>query len=168
MTLFKNKKNNSGFTLIELLVVISIISLLSSIVLSSVNTARARARDTQRIMIIKQLQNALELYRSDKGLYPDGYGVDIKTGTTFADTLKSYIPSIPNDPTNDGWQYAVIGTSKTAYELAVHFEDTAKYFTLIPSGSGTFLDRCMIAVGTGLGAEWGLGNNPCKNISSSY
>ena len=38
-------RNNKGFTLIELLVVISIIGLLSSIVLASLNTTRVRASD---------------------------------------------------------------------------------------------------------------------------
>ena len=41
---------NRGFTLIELLVVISIIGLLFSIVLTSANSARAKARDALRIL----------------------------------------------------------------------------------------------------------------------
>jgi len=45
------KQTSRGFTLIELLVVISIIGLLSSVVMSSVNTARKRADDTQRNQI---------------------------------------------------------------------------------------------------------------------
>jgi type II secretion system protein G len=63
-------KINKGFTLIELLVVISIIGLLSSVVLASVNTARSRSRDSQRIQNLKQLQNALEIYRLTNGGYP--------------------------------------------------------------------------------------------------
>lgn len=41
--------SNRGFTLIELLVVISIISLLSSILMTSINQSRIKARNIQRI-----------------------------------------------------------------------------------------------------------------------
>jgi len=61
---------NKGFTLIELLVVISIISLLSTIVLASLNTARAKARDAATVQNIKQLTLAMELYKDDNGFYP--------------------------------------------------------------------------------------------------
>lgn len=59
-----------GFTLIELLVVISIIALLSSVVLSSLNNARIRARDTKRLSEIRQFILALDLYYQANGAYP--------------------------------------------------------------------------------------------------
>lgn len=59
-----------GFTLIELLVVIAIIGVLASIVLVSVNSARRKARDINRISVLKQLQLAVEMYYDTQGSYP--------------------------------------------------------------------------------------------------
>lgn len=63
-------KRNRGFTLIELLVVIAIISLLSSIVFASLNSARTKARDAKAISDFRQVKIALALYYDKYGYYP--------------------------------------------------------------------------------------------------
>ncbi len=82
-----------GFTLIELIVVIAIISLLASVVLSSLGTARQKATDTSKIQAVEQMRNALQLYLTDKGSYPGG---DQSTLATFLSPAggKKYIGSI--------------------------------------------------------------------------
>ena len=97
------KETRSGFTLIELLVVISIIGLLASVVLTSLNSARTSAQDAKRVSDLNQLQKSIELYYHNTGSYPasDGW-VHNSSGQTLYDALVSnYIAQIPIDPTPD-------------------------------------------------------------------
>lgn len=64
-------RSSRGFTLVEMLVVISIIGILSSIVMVSINGARAHARDAKRVADIEQMKLLLENYWQDYKEYPD-------------------------------------------------------------------------------------------------
>lgn len=60
---------NGGFTLIELLVVVAIIGLLSSIVMTSLNSARFKAKDTAVKQGVREFQKLLEMEYNDTGSY---------------------------------------------------------------------------------------------------
>jgi len=64
------KKLRTAFTLIELIVVIAIIGVLTAFAVPNFMAARERARDIQRKNDLKQLQNAVEMYKLDNGEYP--------------------------------------------------------------------------------------------------
>lgn len=68
----KTKNKNKGFTLIELLMVVSIIGLLSSIVMSSLSTAREKAKISKIVQEKHQADLFLELYQAEYGGYPYG------------------------------------------------------------------------------------------------
>lgn len=63
------KIRNKGFTLIELLVVIAIISVLSAVVLASLNSARAKAKDAAIKVSVDQFTKLLTLEYGDTGSY---------------------------------------------------------------------------------------------------
>lgn len=109
-TIYKNKRNNFGFTLIELMVVMSIISLMSSIVLSALSNARAKARDGIRLQDMRTLQTAIAMYRSDNNDKLPLEGNDTSENSyNFSNFLSplttgstKYIQQKISDPINNG------------------------------------------------------------------
>src|SRR3989338_3168156 len=114
------KMQQRGFTLIELLVVIAIIGLLSSVVLASLNGARAKGRDARRLSDLKQVQVALELFASNDaaGKYPS---------TLAALTSGGYIPVVPLDPSTGVSYVYDVNTSSTGGD----------YYYCLGAGLGT-------------------------------
>ena len=122
------KNTKQGFTLIELMVVIAIIGFLSSVVLSSLADARSKANATKFRSEIKQMVNALELYKNTNGKYPyeDTLSGAVqyfskKTnnnvesfsagGSSLSSLLTPFLKNVPDVPTNsynpvaDSWIY---------------------------------------------------------------
>lgn len=108
--------NKKGFTTLELLVVIAIIGVLSAIILVSLSASRAKSRDSQRIIHIKELQKALEVYFSDNNSYP----------TSLDALVPNYISSLPQDP---------LGTKNDPGETGLVCRASYKYcYAFFPPG----------------------------------
>ncbi len=94
----KINKKIFGFTMIELLVVTTIIIVITSIGLVSYTSANRSARNGKRKADMEMVRQALVLYRTDNGSYPDT--------NAFADmlaTISDYTSANSvTDPKNEG------------------------------------------------------------------
>lgn len=94
----KNKYiDQKAFTLIELLVVISIIGILSSFAVVSLNSARIKARDALRKGDMASLRTAMGLYYFEN----DGYPIC----GTFDDGLADFGANVGNSNGDGSWCY---------------------------------------------------------------
>lgn len=126
------KFKNNGFTLIELLVVILIIGVILGLVLTALDSTKKSARDQQRLRDLNSVKQALELYRSDRGEYPDS----ISFGYAFSFGGKTYMSKLPNDPLSDGRTYQYTKTGDTKFYLCATQEGSATYSTDITDNCG--------------------------------
>ena len=120
--IWNQRKGQRGFTLVELLVVIAIIGILATLVLLQLGTARARARDTQRITTISQVQSALETYAEEhNGKYPQVATTTAELQTTLKDYLRGTSPLAPLGVIATEWGYA-LKDADNQYHLWVELE----------------------------------------------
>ena len=118
--MFKKISTKKGFTLIELLVVIAIIGILSSVVLVSLQSSRAKARDAKRIADVGSVQQALALYYDSNNVYPTALAGLVTAGL---------LPSVPAGPnTVETYMYV-----KSSDDLSYHLGATLEQ---ISEGSG--------------------------------
>lgn len=141
-------QKQNGFTLIELLVVIAIIGVLSSIVMSSVNSARKKSRDSQRISEFREFRTALNMYYINHGSYPptppctipscsweDHKNIFNAIATAlFNEGLISQMPKDPRDPDQFYMAYDYGRGTEAGYIIVTQLESISAT-TVPPYGS---------------------------------
>jgi prepilin-type N-terminal cleavage/methylation domain-containing protein len=171
--MLKNKKK--GFTLIELLVVISIIGLLSSVVLVSLNDAKAKARDAKRLSGLKEIQSALELYYAQNNFYPShtqkytglggilplAYYTDIKgdnTESVFKTAISPFLSKLPSPS-------SVVSGDKESYS---HSRIMYRRLTnnTVPGCSGLSKNCYSLVIYPETNTSWGTANKATFFLSN--
>jgi prepilin-type N-terminal cleavage/methylation domain-containing protein len=158
-----------GFTLIELLVVIAIIGLLSTMAVVSLNGAREKARDAQRISDVKQLSTVLEMASVNTASY-DLFAVDPAVScdlagelTTICGTIEGVDFSTLSDPSNParacdeagaaegGCEYTMMTASNAdGYEICFWLENGAGN---IPAGFSSIIQGSVLVPGSCTGED---------------
>ncbi len=93
------KNKNKGFTLIELLVVIAIIGILASVVLASLNTARAKGADAAIKANLNNTRAQAELFYGDNNnTYLPATGATALSGVVACPTAGSTATMVGKSP----------------------------------------------------------------------
>lgn len=119
----KNGSRSRGFTLIEIMVVMVILGLLVALVAPNIMGRGDEARVTTTKAQLRQISNALDLYRLDNSHYPSTEQglealVEKPTGSPEPSNWNpdGYMNSVPTDPWGNEYQYVQPG-SEGPYDL---------------------------------------------------
>lgn len=142
---FTKTIKQKGFTLIELLVVISIISLLSSVVLAAVNSAREKAKINAFQEGVRQFILATELYKADHGGRLPEVSFSSSFGSNFSNSefntyFGQYISTFPIPPFNNDNDTAYLVYEYTYNYGPFECDGVATDHVLILNGSGSKYD----------------------------
>ena len=83
------RRRKAGFTILEILIVLAVFGLLATLAVLSLNSARARVRDAQRLSDVSTLSAALSRYWLDKATYPASGGIELGKPGTNTELLSS-------------------------------------------------------------------------------
>jgi general secretion pathway protein G len=108
------RRHGRGFTLIELMIALVIIGVMGALIVPNVMGYLGQAKVTAAQTDIKNLIQALQLYKAQNQRYPtndQGLGalVNRPTAAPVPPNWMQQIPKLPNDPWGRPYQYAFPG-----------------------------------------------------------
>ncbi|GAM54680.1 general secretion pathway protein G [Vibrio ishigakensis] len=142
----KYRNKQGGFTLLEVMVVVVILGILASFVVPNLLGNKEKADQQKAITDIVALENALDMYKLDNGVYPTtDQGLDAlvtrPTGSPEPRNYRNdgYIRRLPSDPWGNDYQYLSPGDNGNidVFTLAQMAKRVVKAQRLI-SATGTF------------------------------
>lgn len=123
---YTHSRSRIGFTLLEILLVIAAIGILAAIVIVAINPQRqlGQVRDLDRTTDITALNNSLEQYVIDQGMYPSGItdeyqpickieAVDTSGCVELPALVPTYLAQLPQDERE-------LNINHTGYQVAIH------------------------------------------------
>jgi general secretion pathway protein G len=132
--------SRAGFTLLEIMVVIVILGLLAALVVPKLIGRTEEAKQTQTRLQIKNIEQALQLFKLDNGFYPGTeQGIEAlvripETGRIPKNYRKGgYLDRVPKDPWGNSYVYVSPGTNGD-YDITSYGADEA------PGGEGEDAD----------------------------
>lgn len=133
-------RDRSGFTLLEIMVVIVILGLLAALVVPKLIGRTEEAKRTQARLQIKNIEQALQLFKLDNGFYPETeQGIEAlvrapEIGRVPKNYRKGgYIDRVPTDPWSAPYVYLSPGTHGD-YDITSYGADG------VPGGEGEDAD----------------------------
>ncbi|MBK5094981.1 MAG: type II secretion system major pseudopilin GspG [Deltaproteobacteria bacterium] len=132
--------SRGGFTLLEIMVVIVILGLLAALVVPKLIGRTEEAKQTQTRLQIKNIEQALQLFKLDNGFYPGSeQGIEAlvrapEIGRVPKNYRKGgYLDRVPKDPWGTEYVYVSPGTNGD-YDITSYGADEA------PGGEGEDAD----------------------------
>lgn len=148
-------KKHSAFTLIEMLIVIVIIGILAAALIPRLQSVQWRARDTKRKADITQIHNAILIYSTDNGKYPQSLNASWTCAldnncyrfsydnSSWITLISGYMTTIPQDPINN-WIQAWNTDTIYSYAYGNIWQQQKTFVLLAKLENKTDPDRCEI------------------------
>lgn len=130
----------AGFTLLEIMIVIVILGLLAALVVPKLIGRTEEAKRTQSLLQIKNIEQALQLFKLDNGFYPETQqGIEALVHAPEVGRIpknyrkEGYLDRVPKDPWGSPYVYLCPGAHGD-YDIVSYGADG------VPGGEGEDAD----------------------------